>query len=51
VRADLVEAVRSNRGSDCERLLDEWFRPETQQALREMVARIKRAPDRPGAGG
>jgi len=51
VRADLVEAVRRNRGSDCERLLDEWFRPETQQALGRMVARIKGAPDRPGARG
>jgi enoyl-CoA hydratase/carnithine racemase len=42
VRADLVAAVRCRRRGDCERLLDEWFQPETQQALRQMVARIKK---------
>jgi enoyl-CoA hydratase/carnithine racemase len=41
VRSELVEVVRRNRGRDRERLLDEWFRPETQEALRQMVARIK----------
>jgi enoyl-CoA hydratase/carnithine racemase len=41
VRSELVEVVRRNRARDRERLLDEWFRSETQEALREMVARIK----------
>ncbi len=41
VRSELVEVVRRNRGRDRERLLDEWFRSETQEALRQMVARIK----------
>jgi enoyl-CoA hydratase/carnithine racemase len=51
VRSELVDMVRRDRVRDRERLLDEWFRPETQQALREMVARIKRAPTQPGSRG
>jgi enoyl-CoA hydratase/carnithine racemase len=41
VRSELVDMVRRDRVRDRERLLDEWFRPETQEALRQMVARIK----------
>lgn len=50
VRSELVELVRRNRARDRERLLTEWFRPETQEALNRMVARIKGAPTRPGSG-
>jgi hypothetical protein len=41
VRGELVEVVRRNRGRDRERLLDEWFHPETQHSLHAMVARLK----------
>ena len=50
VRSELAELVRRNRDRDRERLLTEWFGPETQEALHRMVARIKGAPTRPGSG-
>jgi 3,2-trans-enoyl-CoA isomerase len=40
-RGDLVEFVRKYRASDEQRLSDEWFRPELQATLRELVARLK----------
>jgi 3,2-trans-enoyl-CoA isomerase len=43
VRAGLVELVRSSRRDDQARLLDEWFRPETQGPLRQLVAQLKGA--------
>lgn len=42
VRADLVAAVRSARRDDSRRMLDEWFRPETQGPLHELVAKLKK---------
>jgi hypothetical protein len=45
VRSSLVELVRSSRAEDCGRLLDEWFRPETQGPLRELVAQLKKKVD------
>ena len=41
-RADLIELVRSARREDSRRMLDEWFRPETQGPLRELLARLKK---------
>jgi enoyl-CoA hydratase/carnithine racemase len=40
-RSDLVEFVRKYRAADEQRLSDEWFRPELQATLRELVARLK----------
>lgn len=41
-RSRLVELVRSNRADDCVRLRDEWFRPDTQEPLRRLVAQLKK---------
>jgi len=40
-RSDLVEFVRKYREGDEQRLSDEWFRPELQATLHELVARLK----------
>ena len=40
-RRDLVEMVRRHRHDDERRLAEEWFEPELQATLRELVARLK----------
>ncbi|MEJ2188415.1 MAG: enoyl-CoA hydratase/isomerase family protein [Acidobacteriota bacterium] len=41
LRRDLVELLRRHRTDDTHRLVEEWFRPELQAALKAMVARLK----------
>jgi len=40
-RRDLVELVENNRVEDTRVLHEEWFRPEAQGPLRELIARLK----------
>jgi enoyl-CoA hydratase/carnithine racemase len=41
MRRDLVELVRRNRAADTERLAEEWFEPELQATLRQLMASLK----------
>ena len=41
LRRDLVEAIRSRREEDTGRLADQWFEPELQSAIGELVERLK----------
>ena len=41
LRRDLLELMRSLRADDVRRLTVSWFEPELQQALRDLVARLK----------
>ena len=41
LRTDLLELMRSLRVDDVRRLTESWFEPELQQALRDLVARLK----------
>jgi 3,2-trans-enoyl-CoA isomerase len=41
LRRDLVESIRSHREGDIECLVDLWFQPELQGAMRDLVARLK----------
>ncbi|WP_035054644.1 enoyl-CoA hydratase/isomerase family protein [Andreprevotia chitinilytica] len=40
-RADIIAAYANPAGLKLDRFTDDWFAPETQQALRAMVARVK----------
>jgi len=41
LRRDLVESIRKHREDDIRRLVDQWFQPELQTAMKELVARLK----------
>ena len=41
LRSDLVESVQRNSKDDVRLLTEQWFRPELQTAMRDLVARIK----------
>jgi len=41
LRGDLVESIRSRSQDDVSRFVDQWFQPELQTAMRDLVARIK----------
>jgi enoyl-CoA hydratase/carnithine racemase len=41
MRRDLVELVRLNLSADTERLAEEWFEPELQGTLRQLMASLK----------
>ncbi len=41
VRRDLLETVRNQRHDDARRLVDTWFEPELQTAMRQLVERLK----------
>jgi enoyl-CoA hydratase/carnithine racemase len=41
LRRDLVESIRSHSEDDVRILADQWFQPELQTAMRDLVARLK----------
>ena len=41
LRSDLVESVQRNSKDDVRLLTEQWFQPELQTAMRDLVARIK----------
>jgi enoyl-CoA hydratase/carnithine racemase len=41
LRRDLVESVQSQRKEDLCSLVEQWFEPELQNAMRDLVARLK----------
>jgi enoyl-CoA hydratase/carnithine racemase len=41
LRRDLVESIRSHSNDDVRLFTDQWFRPELQTAMRELVASLK----------
>ena len=41
LRSDLVESVQRNSKDDVRLLTEQWFQPELQTAIRDLVARIK----------
>jgi enoyl-CoA hydratase/carnithine racemase len=41
LRRDLVESIRNHREEDVRVLTDQWFEPELQTAMRDVVARLK----------
>ena len=41
LRRDLVESIQSHRKDDVRRLTEQWFQPEFQTAMRNLVARLK----------
>ena len=41
LRRDLVESIRKHREDDIRRLVDQWFQPDLQTAMKELVARLK----------
>jgi enoyl-CoA hydratase/carnithine racemase len=41
MRRDLVEAIRRHREEDVGRLVEQWFEPPLQMAMRDLVARLK----------
>jgi enoyl-CoA hydratase/carnithine racemase len=41
LRRDLVETIRGRREEDTRRLVEQWFQPPVQSAMRDLVARLK----------
>jgi len=41
LRRDLVESIQRNSKNDLHLLTEQWFQPELQTAMRDLVARIK----------
>lgn len=41
LRRDLVESVRDRREADIQNLVEQWFQPPLQNAMRELVTRLK----------
>ena len=42
LRSHLVESVRDRREADIRNLVDQWFQPPLQNAMRELVTRLKK---------
>jgi 3,2-trans-enoyl-CoA isomerase len=41
LRRDLIESIQNHSQNDVSRLVDQWFQPELQSAMRDLVARLK----------
>ena len=41
LRRDLVESIQSHSKEDLRSLVDQWFQPELQTAMRDLVERLK----------
>ena len=41
LRRDLVESIQSHRTDDIRLLVDQWFQPDLQTAMQELVDRLK----------
>jgi len=43
LRKPAAAAARANQDAEAERWLDTWFSPDSQQRLKETVARLKKS--------